>query len=369
MKNMKNILYLILYFHCFIAIAQQPSSVKDVAASKVFVEKAAQFFDKKDYSNALLYFTEAYELSKDPILLFNIGYCDWGLAKDEDAIKNYEEMVRLVSQDEAKLSQYEEAIKQLKTQLIAMKSDAKLTVPLKLRAKSLLSAVNTLLVKTEKVKFFNEGGKHFKLQEYEMALFNYKESYRISPTPELLFNIGQCQRLLGKTEEAKRSYDTFLQEVSPNHPARKSAEEILKNLDTQPTQVLQPIQVLQLIEPIQPTTKEFVPPTEESKPTGARTKLFYGASAGAGVVAVSLGIAALVENGRSGELAQSGDGDGARQTRNAAIGLGSGAGVLVGATVVLAAVGVAKSKKNSAVAGVGVSLATGSGILIFNVAY
>ena len=59
-------------------------------------------------------------------------------------------------------------------------------------------------------KLFMSGTKHFDLGEYEQALSDFKEAYRIKDDPVLLYNIGQCQRMLKHNEDALRAYKTYL---------------------------------------------------------------------------------------------------------------------------------------------------------------
>jgi hypothetical protein len=69
---------------------------------------------------------------------------------------------------------------------------------------------------------------HFNLAEYTEALADFREAYRLQPKAALLFNIGQCQRLLHQYPEAVRSYRAFLNESSDG-PAldRAQAERLI----------------------------------------------------------------------------------------------------------------------------------------------
>src|SRR5262245_24860925 len=66
--------------------------------------------------------------------------------------------------------------------------------------------------RAEARRLFDEAERHYKLQEYQEALDRYKDAYRLSNLPELLFDIGQCYRQLGRYEEAIRSYQWFLRD-------------------------------------------------------------------------------------------------------------------------------------------------------------
>src|SRR5262249_44458780 len=51
-----------------------------------------------------------------------------------------------------------------------------------------------------------------------------------SQAPELLFNIGQCYRNLGRYEEATKSYQAFLR-VTPNAPNRAKVEALIAEME------------------------------------------------------------------------------------------------------------------------------------------
>jgi len=74
---------------------------------------------------------------------------------------------------------------------------------------------------------FKRAEVHFNLQEFEKALKLYAEAYKLKPLPGFLFNIGQCQRHLGKLEEALFSYRIYLQRV-PNPPNRAQVQRLIE---------------------------------------------------------------------------------------------------------------------------------------------
>jgi tetratricopeptide (TPR) repeat protein len=59
-------------------------------------------------------------------------------------------------------------------------------------------------------KLFFSGTKHFDLGEYDQALADFKEAYRLKDDPVLLYNIAQAHRMLKHYEEALRAYKTYL---------------------------------------------------------------------------------------------------------------------------------------------------------------
>jgi tetratricopeptide (TPR) repeat protein len=78
-------------------------------------------------------------------------------------------------------------------------------------------------------KSFERAQTYYKLQEYEKALAAYKEAYLLFHSPALLFNMAQCQRLLGDYQAALRSYELFLAEA-PETAYRQEIEERIEGL-------------------------------------------------------------------------------------------------------------------------------------------
>jgi hypothetical protein len=76
-------------------------------------------------------------------------------------------------------------------------------------------------------ELFRRAEVHFNLQEFEKALGLYAQAYKLKPLPGFLFNIGQCQRYLGKLEEALFSYRIYLQRVS-HPPNRVQVERLIE---------------------------------------------------------------------------------------------------------------------------------------------
>ena len=78
----------------------------------------------------------------------------------------------------------------------------------------------------------------YKLQQFEEALKGFQEAYALTSEDSLLFNIAQCYRQLGRLEEAKKSYQTFLRDV-PKSPLRANAEERIKDLEAEMARLAQ----------------------------------------------------------------------------------------------------------------------------------
>jgi tetratricopeptide (TPR) repeat protein len=74
-----------------------------------------------------------------------------------------------------------------------------------------------------------EGTSHFRLNEFDAALRAYRESYRLAPKPELLFDIGQCYRKLDQKQLAIDSFKSFLQESS-DEGQKGTARDLIEKL-------------------------------------------------------------------------------------------------------------------------------------------
>src|SRR5262245_54742902 len=55
-----------------------------------------------------------------------------------------------------------------------------------------------------------KGNSHFQLGEFAVALKLYKDAYRVRPSPNILFNIGQTHRQLGQLSEALFAFKNYL---------------------------------------------------------------------------------------------------------------------------------------------------------------
>jgi tetratricopeptide (TPR) repeat protein len=78
------------------------------------------------------------------------------------------------------------------------------------------------------VALFDAAEKNYALQEYEEALSKYKEAYRLSEQPDLLYNIAQCYRQLNRYDEAIKSYQSFLRLGTADDALRQRVEGFIK---------------------------------------------------------------------------------------------------------------------------------------------
>jgi tetratricopeptide (TPR) repeat protein len=72
---------------------------------------------------------------------------------------------------------------------------------------------------------------HYDLGEYTEAISDYREAYRLRPTPGLLFNLGQAYRLMGDCVSATTMYRNYLR-LAPRTPYRKLVRQHLSALES-----------------------------------------------------------------------------------------------------------------------------------------
>lgn len=77
---------------------------------------------------------------------------------------------------------------------------------------------------------YESGARHFDLSEYQSALADFKDAYRIKPDPAFLYNIAQCYRRLGQTEDAIAFYQTYLRRA-PDAKNRDEVERRVRELE------------------------------------------------------------------------------------------------------------------------------------------
>jgi tetratricopeptide (TPR) repeat protein len=131
---------------------------------------------------------------------------------------------------------------------------------------------------SEALELYEKAEARYRLLQYEQALTLYQEAYLQSKEDSLLFNIAQCYRLLGRYEEAKRSYELYLQD-DPNTPYREACErflqEVIEALATQPT----PVKALVPGKPTREEEKLFASKAYLVPASLAGLGLLFGASA------------------------------------------------------------------------------------------
>lgn len=77
---------------------------------------------------------------------------------------------------------------------------------------------------------YGRGTSYYNLGRYGEALTEYEAAYLAVQDPPFLFNIAQCQRKMGKDEEALAAYRSYLR-VAPNAPNRPEVQKRIAELE------------------------------------------------------------------------------------------------------------------------------------------
>jgi len=75
-------------------------------------------------------------------------------------------------------------------------------------------------------KLTEDAQRRYNTGDFENAAEAYRRAYLLVPAPELLFNLGQCQRLLGRPERAVRYFESYLR-LRPDAPERPLVEQLI----------------------------------------------------------------------------------------------------------------------------------------------
>lgn len=213
------------------------------------------------------------------------------------------------------------------------------------------------------------GNKHFELAEYDAAITDFKEAFRISDEPGFLYNIAQAYRLKRDCREAATFYKTYLRRVPSAPNATKIRERIAEMDKCAETQPVVPAPTT-VTAPAEPATPVPVAPTPDVPPPQAgdgRAWMKWSGIAAIGVGAIGIGLGMkFVLDGRSAnddlaeqcatsctsEEALALEADGAAANRNAVIAMVAGGAVLATGVVflVLARGGSAPADRESAAA-------------------
>jgi tetratricopeptide (TPR) repeat protein len=173
--------------------AQQRKAKEDLV--KGHADRAQAHMDLFEYEPAIAEYKEAYLASNDPMYLEKIGDADRAIGDCVAAGDMYAQFL------EKKKGTPDG--KRVEAKAEESKSCTK-------KAGSNLDAIR---------KHYKDGSTHYDLAEYDQAVVEFKEAYRLSNDPAYLFNIAQAYRLAKNCPEAVRFYERFLA-VAPDAPNR-----------------------------------------------------------------------------------------------------------------------------------------------------
>lgn len=142
---------------------------------------------------------------------------------------------------------------------------------------------------SEARRHYDRGLISYNLQRYTEALEHFQAAYELHPDPAFLFNIGQCQRLLGQRESAARSYRAYLSQL-PDAPNREQARRFIAEL-SQPAAAPPPAPA-----PAPPAERVVlisVPPQPSPPPVADTASPWYRSAPGWGLVGSGVAVLAV----------------------------------------------------------------------------
>lgn len=128
-------------------------------------------------------------------------------------------------------------------------------------------------------ELFEQGQTAFAQKDFPTAIAKWKESFRLSNEPELLFNVGQAYRLDGDCTNALATYRQFLS-LAPASEQRPLAEDFVRELSLR----CAPARDAQVDSPIER-------PIERDPHAGRAMRTAGLVTGGAGVVVLATGLA------------------------------------------------------------------------------
>ncbi|MGE0872319.1 MAG: tetratricopeptide repeat protein [Kofleriaceae bacterium] len=99
--------------HPEVAHADQTPSKADLEKAKTAFAKGKAAFDKGDFPEAIASFKQSYELSKNPVLLYNIGFANESAKMDDIALYYYRKFLAEAPADAAQRAEVTERVKVL----------------------------------------------------------------------------------------------------------------------------------------------------------------------------------------------------------------------------------------------------------------
>ncbi len=113
-------------------------------------------------------------------------------------------------------------------------------------------------------ELYEKGNRHFKLGEYDEAIEAFKESYRLSEAPLLLYNLAQAHRLKGSCAQAALLYRNYLRD-DPKGPYAAAAKQQLPKMEKcakEKGQTAEPLPKDPTPPPVDPKPPEPPPPVD-----------------------------------------------------------------------------------------------------------
>lgn len=162
---------------------------------------------------------------------------------------------------------------------------------------SLATATVALAQPPDVSKLEASGNKHYELAEYDAAIADFKEAYRISDQPGYLFNIAQAFKKKGDCRQASTFYKNYLRRA-PDAQNRDKIQQWIAEMDEcaakQPVVTTPPPTTTNTPPPTTTALAPAEPPEEDETPSAPpaseKTWMKYAGFGGLGIGALGLGL-------------------------------------------------------------------------------
>ena len=147
---------------------------------------------------------------------------------------------------------------------------------------------------------YDTGMAHYQLEEWDAAIGEFEAGFRLRPSPEFLFNIGQSYRLSKRPDKAVVFYQKYLR-MQPDAPNRADVERFIERArqDAQSQPQPPPTPTVSAPEPtVAPATPSLIAQAPAKKPVYKRG-WFWGVVGGAVVLAAGAVVIGIVVGGDS----------------------------------------------------------------------
>jgi tetratricopeptide (TPR) repeat protein len=131
------------------------------------------------------------------------------------------------------------------------------------------------------------GQAHFDLGEYDAAIVDFKEAYRLFPSPGLLYNLGQAHRLKGDCGGALTMYRNYLR-LEPDTVHREVVQKHIADMEACERSRKEAPEPATLPAPDAPPAQTLPAPRRRAS-SGGGLRLAGMITAGVGVVALGAG--------------------------------------------------------------------------------
>jgi tetratricopeptide (TPR) repeat protein len=82
----------------------------------------------------------------------------------------------------------------------------------------------------EALRHLERGDAHFRIQEFQQAIDEYRDGARLEAAPRFLYNIAQAYRQLGDYEKALWYFDQWIKTGKPPEEMRKAVEDVMAKM-------------------------------------------------------------------------------------------------------------------------------------------